>query len=508
MRWLAALLLLGCGAAPRFEDRPIVWRADDTRDIPEPAEHEPLLRVYRLKVNFTRVVPHGLSLPRTTPARDVNALDEVPDSSWFENRIGVRAMSPEEAARGRPNEGPPRPPLTVAGAKRGGATPGFLLEDATKRRFLVKFDDRGVPERDTGAGVVVNRIFHALGYHVANDQVVFFRREDLALARDVTPSDVDAVLVRTVPLPDGRYRGIASELLPGKPKGPAPAWGVRADDPNDTIPHPHRRSLRALRVFGAWVNHTDMKEDSVLDMYVEEDGRRFLRHHLIDFTRIGTWGGWNGYEGRVDWPVVFRGWFSFGLWRRAWEDRAPAPYPALGWFTPAPFDPDDWNANEPYPAFWECDDADRYWAAKLVARFDRPVLEAIVAEGRYSDPAAARYFVDALLARRDAITRAYLERVSPLDDFAFEAEGLCARDLGVVYGTGAAGAVERLDEDGEVVGRHAVASDGRVCLPVSSDDYAVARLRVVRGEAARPPMQVHYRGGAAPRLLGVLRVAP
>jgi hypothetical protein len=129
----------------------------------------------------------------------------------------------------------------------------------------------------------------------------------------------------------------------------------------------------------------------------------------------------------------------------------------------------------------------------------------MTAEARYSDERAAAYFVDTLLARREAILRAYLERVSPLDDFAFEDEGLCARDLGVVYGTGAPGTVERLDADGDVAGRHTVGPDGRVCVPVPDAGYAVTRLRVARGASARPPMQVHSRDR---RLLGVVRVEP
>src|SRR4029453_5777883 len=39
-------------------------------------------------------------------AVNVNSIDEVPDSSWFVNRIGRHAMSGEEIARG-PNQGDP-----------------------------------------------------------------------------------------------------------------------------------------------------------------------------------------------------------------------------------------------------------------------------------------------------------------------------------------------------------------------------------------------------------------
>jgi hypothetical protein len=57
---------------------------------------------------------------------------------------------------------------------------------------------------------------------------------------------------------------------------------MRDDDPNDLIPHEHRRDLRGLRLISAWLNDNDIREGNTLDMYVEEDGRRFLKHYLID----------------------------------------------------------------------------------------------------------------------------------------------------------------------------------------------------------------------------------
>ena len=40
-----------------------------------------------------------------------------------------------------------------------------------------------------------------------------------------------------------------------------------------------RLTTRGLRVFGAWLNHTDMKDDNALDMYVGGH----LEHYLVDF---------------------------------------------------------------------------------------------------------------------------------------------------------------------------------------------------------------------------------
>ena len=69
----------------------------------------------------------------------------------------------------------------------------------------------------------------------------------------------------------------------GKPVGPFLYVGTRSDDPNDVVPHEHRRELRALRVFAAWTNHVDSKAINSLDALVTENGKAVVRHYLIDF---------------------------------------------------------------------------------------------------------------------------------------------------------------------------------------------------------------------------------
>ena len=70
------------------------------------------------------------------------------------------------------------------------------------------------------------------------------------------------------------YRVIAGRLLSGKVIGNFRYDGTRPDDPNDIVPHEHRRELRALRVFGAWTNLTDLKAGNTLDTLVTENGQR------------------------------------------------------------------------------------------------------------------------------------------------------------------------------------------------------------------------------------------
>jgi hypothetical protein len=520
-----AALASGCAAREgRFKDQPVVWRVEDTRDIAEPEEREFLVLPYATDVIVTGRVTHVLSLPNLEPAEDTNALDEVPDSSWFTNRIGVRQVTPQEAARGVSDTGPPQLPIKVIGGKVGGTNPGFLVEDARKKKFLVKFDPRANPELQTSASVIVNRIFWTLGYFVPNDDVFVFGRGDLSMdpkakvgddlgnKRTMTIADVEKMLADVPRLDDGRYRASSSELLEGKPKGGFSAKGLRQDDANDAVPHQHRREVRAVRVFGAWVNHSDMKEDNTLDMYVTEGGRRFLRHYFIDFGE--ALGGHaaekgrfeDGFEHYWDWERQSRAFVSFGLWKRPWEDVVDTPWPSIGPFVAEPFDPLYWREAYPYWPYFEMDAADAYWGAKLVMRFDRPLLEAIVKKGQLSDPEAAAYLVDTLMARRKKIGQAYLEALTALDDFTLEPNWLCAVDLGVAYGLAKYGVVEALDAGGAVAERYTVAPDGRVCIPVREHgNYVIYRLRIVRGRAEKPPMQVHFKTGPARGILGLIR---
>ncbi|MCZ7683599.1 MAG: hypothetical protein M5U28_34435 [Sandaracinaceae bacterium] len=103
---LLATAALGCGAAmPRYPLRPIVWDDPDRRPF-APAPEERWVPYYWDATDnlFVRPVVELLAFEPPREAINVNALDEVPGSSWFTNRIGRTAMSPEEVAVG-PCEG-------------------------------------------------------------------------------------------------------------------------------------------------------------------------------------------------------------------------------------------------------------------------------------------------------------------------------------------------------------------------------------------------------------------
>src|SRR6185436_8314525 len=124
---------------------------------------------------------------------------------------------------------------------------------------------------------------------------------------------------------DGSYRAIAARAVPGRPVGGFRYYGTRSDDPNDVVPHEHRRELRALKVFGAWTNLVDMKAGNTLDVLVTEHGRNVVRHYLQDVgSTFGTGAmaprefdeGWEHlYEGDLVWKRLVSMNFVFRPWQ-------------------------------------------------------------------------------------------------------------------------------------------------------------------------------------------------
>ena len=54
--------------------------------------------------------------------------------------------------------------------------------------------------------------------------------------------------------------------------------GAACDDPNDIVPHEHRRDLRGLFVFAAWLNMAGFRAVSTQDVVVTVDGVPRIRH--------------------------------------------------------------------------------------------------------------------------------------------------------------------------------------------------------------------------------------
>lgn len=529
-------------AGPRFlADDPV--RVDpDRMPIAKPAPVE-LSNVYDVLENTFRHRPGG----RVPPAINVNTLGEVPDSSWFTNRIGARAMTAGEIARGVATVGPPdvSGTLTVIASKSGGITPGFTVRDPRGHVYFVKFDPASYPELSTAADVIGSRFFHAFGYHVPQNDVAYIRREQLRIdpkttirdggrKRPMTDADLDRNLANASQLKDGRIRIVASLRLAGEPLGPFQYHGTRHDDANDVFPHEHRRELRGLRVFAAWLNHDDSRAQNTQDMFVPGEGGGYVRHHLIDFSstlgsgsnalrEIAPQNPRAGNEYVIERGPMLRSLFTLGLWDRPWRGVLYPAHPGVGNFEADFFAPDAWRPEYPNPAFERMQDDDAFWAAAIVHAFDDDAVRAAVATGQLGDPESERYLADTLIRRRDKVVAHYFARLNPLSGFAVEDGALRFRNLGEEAGLGRAEGYDvEWSEFDNATGRHlplVSASSALVpghgseaayrSLPVPDHEAAYLAARIRTRCAARPawarPVTVYLRRGTGWEVVGVDR---
>ncbi len=435
---LAASPALLAGAERRFFDDDPLSREPDSQDASNVQAEE-----IDLIVDFAiHAFGHPGDPAPDVRARNVNTIDEVPDSNWFTNRLLTRSISAEDVSRGPVTGiGPAPGPWAVVSRKLAGAAPGFTIRDAGGDVWFVSFDAAGHPEAATGAIMVANKIFWALGYWQVENHLVTLAPANLTISEEAkfTPPsgrerrmerrDLDDVFARAHRSADGTYRAVAARAVPGRPLGGFRYHGTRPDDPNDVVPHEHRRELRALKVFGAWTNLSDMKAGNTLDTVVTENGRSVVRHYLQDVgSTFGT--GANGpHDYDEGWETLFdRGLTGKRLVRLGFvfEPWLTAPYvehPAIGRFEGDRFDPEGWQPRVAPAAFLRARADDNFWAARRVAAFTDEMIRAAVRAGGYSDPAAAALLADVLMKRRHKIAAAYLPAVNPLIDFTLSGDG-------------------------------------------------------------------------------------
>jgi hypothetical protein len=435
---LIGLLGVGCASGSvRYAARPTVWRDADQRPFAaRPGEYYSPFFWDAADQTFFRPVTRFFAVDPAGPSANVNALDEVPDSSWFENRIGRFPMSPLDVARGPCAGYPPPNPKSVwwiESGKPNGENPGFVAS-VDGVRYVVKLDESLQGPRAAAADIIGSRLYHAAGYFVPCNRVVYLRRSALRIGPRATveddqghplpmvEADLDTILDVALELRDGRYRAMASRYLPGKPLGPWRYQNTRSDDLNDVIPHQDRRELRGMRLLASWINHFDSREQNTLDMWLAHGGRGFVRHHLVDFgDSLGslwtppTLGRRIGQSYYVDFGDMAQDWFTFGAIERPWDRATFGPSgPVFGYFDVEHFDPETWKPGYPNPAFGRMKERDAAWMARIIAQFTDEHVRAIVRTADLRDPLLNETLFRILVGRRDKILRRYLGRLSPL----------------------------------------------------------------------------------------------
>ena len=390
-----------------------------------------------------------------SPPRDVNTVDEVPDSSWFTNRVGAIPITELDVMRGPDTTDGPIGRWTVVSGKSEGVRPGFTVTDAAGIRWFIKFDAPGYPEQATGAEVVATKLFWALGYNVAETHVATIRREDLAVGpqativvngkkRRMTAGDIDRLLAKADRNTDRSYRALASKALEGKPVGEFRYYGTRSDDPNDVVPHEDRRELRAMGVFAAWIDRVDAKAGNTLDTLVVVDGRTLVRHHVLDFgSTLGSAGvapnePWEGHEYLHAGAPLAKKLLGFGLPVEPWRRISYPRLRGVGQFEGDRFVPDQWRSRVPNAAYLRADAGDTFWASRKLMAVTDSMIAAAVAGGRYSNTPSEDYLIGALIKRRNAILQRYLPAVNPIVDVSLDTGGrLLFRNAAVSAGVSA-----------------------------------------------------------------------
>lgn len=434
------------GAGPRFYSDDPIWVDHDTLFDADGGKPIELSEAFDFLEN-TFGSPGSPGNNEPVRALNVNTVDEIPDSSWFTNRIGRRPMSVAEIVRG-----PDKVErldvdewLIVGGKSPGGLQPGFRAVDPRRPQqvYQLEVDPRSHPELASGAEIIGTALYHAMGYNVVDVYLVNVDPKKITISKKATIRDVagrrafvhgdlDEVLRNAARNADGTYRMTASRWAEGQGLGNFKYFGTRPDDPNDIYPHEHRRELRANRVFGAWVNHDDSRAINTLDMLVSENGRKHVRHYMFDFgsilgsaTRFAD-ARRSGHEYVLERRSSLVGLLTLGLWVQPWQfiDYPADLPPAVGRIQGDVFEPEQWKPEYPNQAFRNLRPDDAFWGARIVAAFSDEAIAAVVKKAQYSDPRATEYLTSVLIERRDKIAKVWLNALNPAIDFQLAPDGI------------------------------------------------------------------------------------
>ena len=496
---------------PRFLSDDPLMREPETQDASKVQQWEIPLTPDLLQNLFKK--PGDLT--PNVRAQNINTLDEVPDSSWFTNRIYAKPLSTDEITRGAlTDDGPAPGKWTVIRGKGAGVAP-------------------------TAAIAIANRLFWALGYFQVENHLTTLRPENVVIdpsatvrahgkRRAITMKDIDEVFDRSAKTADGSYRVIAGRAVPGRPVGGFKYFETRPDDPNDVVPHEHRRELRALQVFGAWTNLVDMKAGNTLDTVITENGRSVVRHYLQDVgSTFGTGAlaprdGDEGYEYLYEGGALTKRLLTLGLFISPWQTVDYEEHPEIGRFDGDEFEPEDWKPRVPVAALRHARPDDTLWGALRVMAFTDDHIRAAVKTGNFTDPAAEKLLGDILIKRRDKIGRVYYSRINPLVRFELTDAGLAFENPAVKAGFAEApkqgyqatwyrfnNATAAADQ----IGSPTTATDGRLKppadLPRDANSYLKVSIHAVEPPHApwAKPVDVYFRrAGNAWQLVGVERL--
>jgi hypothetical protein len=521
-------ILISCSTSSiRFRYSDPIWKENDTIAIPIPQTTNYKSFDELFSIILRRPVVDALDFSRIKPSQDVNSMDEVPVSSWFNHRLGYKIISPEELLRGPYKYGPPQPPLKITEGKFAGLTPGFIAIDSRGIKYLFKFDPPDFPGIETAAAFIVNRLFWGFGYNVPEDYLYYFSKEQVSVdpEGELTESDVDSILSRVAAPRNGNYRCTASRLIDGVIIGPFSAKGVRKDDPNDYIDHENRRVLRGLRVFGAFTNYTDLRIENTLDVYVGDNGKGYVKHYLLDFG--GSLGAlsadenklWEGSNHLFSFKEIAKNLLLAGLSVQEWEELKYTPWSSVGVFESEKYKPSQWKETFPFLPVQLSQAADNYWAAKILGNLTPDHLRALVEAANFPEEEAYEYVLNTLLKRQEKTLEYFLTQVSPLEMVSFSDSKMYLRDMTKVFlkdkFKNNSYKLEYLDaKDNKVAESKTIRNEGnefQIEIPKAfidkGDGYLHIEIKTIWDEnSASSPVQFHIvtKNNNPPKLVGIV----
>jgi hypothetical protein len=519
--------------APRVDEATLIWDGVDNMVF--------------------RPMSEGLGLVTSGEAVDVNSLDEVPDSAWFTNRIGMHPYGLDQLELGACTPAQLLDGTTAADGtwvvdhgKMNGSTDGFRVTIPGKGKFLFKADDADTPEHASAAQTIGAKALYAAGYYTSCEQVVVFRPSVLKLTPGLhwkhnfgeeEPFDqkaLNGVLGHTAK--QGPFVRMAASLwLPGSNIGAFRFEGTRDDDPGDVVPHQDRRELRGLRLLDAWLERHDERAGNTVDMWhadnqaVPDSSPGHVIHNQLDTSEIlgSTW-DWDpisvrlGYSYVLDWGDLSGDFVTLGARRRPWDTWQHKPGDSFfALYDVEHFDPEAWKNEYPVSAFSRMTERDGAWMARILARFTPEMVGALARSGRLTDPGKTAYLEQVLQGRLDKVLERYLTRLSPVTDVHVEGTSVCGVDLVEWRGMRDAGAFRYT---ARVLGAGWLSVErrpgGGVCVPVphvaadggAADDAAerYVRVRLEDGVDAGPLIVHLYDLGPARgfALAGLERMDP
>lgn len=460
-RWLGilslgALALAACGYRPaRFRDHVAITRVHDDAPVKVPSPSPHIETVFLTETYLRRPVVAALDPTRFPRALDVNAMDEVPASSWY----WPIPLTTTQFFRAYAVDGPPQAPSTVAGK---------ILTDARGKKYRLSPDPKDAPATTTAAAVIASRLLRAAGY----------RTPEVWLASQ-----------------SGK-RMAATRWPLGIELGPTEMSSTRGDDPNDRVDHRDRRSLRALAVFAAWLDIRSLAPDRVVDAYIGPPGEGHVQHFIVGLgDALGA--GSLGPPPPLDAPGGkvrgngFKNLITLGLAR-------PVPSRPIvkSLLVLSPEGAQDFSLSRPWEPVDRLLADDGYWAAKKILRIPHSIIREAIRLADLPEEGVATHIERVLEVRRQMLAKAWLARVTPCELVTLEGTNLVLRDEAVAWDFESASSsryvVRFLSNEGEEIAdpryRKGNGDELRIKIPPEALDhsYVVVSVKAVRNGKPAP----------------------